>query len=140
MVGPRRWQGRRFTDAERLFAYGRILQGATYVEIAEELDCSLQFLYRLFGTQRDRRLVPGRRSPLRLSIDQREEISRGLQEGASFTMIAAKLGRAVSTISREVMVNGGRVKYRAWRADERAVRLQYRPRPPKLARHDTAPC
>lgn len=49
MERPRRWGGRRFSNEERMLAYRRILEGAAYVEIAEELDCSLRFLYRQFG-------------------------------------------------------------------------------------------
>lgn len=130
----RRWEGRRFTDAERFLAYKRILQGRSYVEIAVELNCSLKFLYRHFGTQKDRSRRTSLRSPLRLSAAEREEISRGLKEGRSLRAIASRLGRAPSTISREVKANGGRATYRAWRADERAVRRLARPRDPKLAR------
>jgi len=133
MRGPnRRWEGRRFSDAERFLAYQRILEGRSYVEIAAELDCSLNFLYRQFGAQKERARREPVRSPLRLSPAQREEISRGLQAGASYRVIAARLGRCPSTISREVNANGGREKYRAWRADGRAVRRMARPRGPKL--------
>lgn len=116
-----------------MLAYRRIVEGASYVEIAEELDCSLRFLYRQFGTQRDREPT-GQRSPLRLSPAEREEISRGLQAGLSCRAIAGRMGRAASTVARDVAANGGRDAYRAWLADERAVRLKRRSRPPKLAR------
>jgi IS30 family transposase len=55
-----------------------------------------------------RRPVPAerRRSPLRLSLTEREEISRGVAGGESFRVIAGRLGRAPSTISREVASNG----------------------------------
>ncbi len=45
------------------------------------------------------------RSPLRLSLADREELSRGLMAGDSLRQIAARLGRAASTISREVAWN-----------------------------------
>jgi len=48
-----------------------------------------------------------------LCLAEREEISRGLSSGDSFRKIAIGLGRAPSTVSREVNVNGGREKYRA---------------------------
>ena len=136
MVASKRWEGRRFSDEERWLAFQRILEGVSYVDIASELNCSLKFLYRQFGTQRERASAPAKRSSLRLSAAEREEISRGLQQRATFRALAARLGRATSTISREVMGNGGRWGYRAWRADERAVRRQRRPRLPKLARHE----
>jgi hypothetical protein len=60
------------------------------------------------------------RSPLRLSLAEREEISRGLAGGESLRVIAARLGRAASTVSREVAADGGRRRHRACRADERS--------------------
>jgi IS30 family transposase len=69
-----------------------------------------------------------------LSLAEREEISRGLLADESCRVIAARLGRNASTVSRDVTVNGGRHRYRAWRADERAVRYARRPKPAKLAR------
>src|SRR3954469_1399326 len=59
-----------------------------------------------------------RRSLGRLSLAEREEISRGLAGGVSLRAIAAGLGRASSTISREVAANGGRGGYRAAPADQ----------------------
>jgi transposase, IS30 family len=76
---------------------------------------------------------PPVRSPLRLSLCEREEISRGLAGGESFRSIAARLGRAPSTISREVATNGGRRRYRALPADRAALRRMRRPKPAKLA-------
>src|SRR3954468_8474338 len=66
------------------------------------------------------RPAPRRRWELRLSLAEREEISRGLAAGLSLRAIAAGLGRAPSTVSREVAGSGGRRKYRALAAD-RAV-------------------
>jgi IS30 family transposase len=48
--------------------------------------------------------------------------------------IAARLGKATSTVSREVAGNGGRAGYRAWRAHQRARQRARRPKAPKLAR------
>ena len=60
------------------------------------------------------------RSARRLSLIEREEISRGLASGLSLRTIAAGLGRAPSTVSREVAGRGGRRGYRAARADQLA--------------------
>jgi IS30 family transposase len=73
-----------------------------------------------------------RRSPLSLSMHEREEISRGLVAGLSLRKIAKQLGRAPSTISREVSRNNGR-KYRAANADEQAWRSACRPKLCRLA-------
>src|ERR1700748_2693428 len=52
---------------------------------------------------------PARRpSEGRLSLNEREEISRGLAAGLSLRTIATDLGRAASTVSREVAAHGGR--------------------------------
>jgi IS30 family transposase len=73
------------------------------------------------------------RSPLRLSLTEREEVSRGLAGGESRRSIARRLGRSPSTISREVLRNGGVRRYRACRADTNALRQARRPKPAKLA-------
>jgi hypothetical protein len=84
--------------------------------------------------------VRGPRPPLRLSLEERETISRGLAQKKTLTGIAGELGRSVSTVSREVARNSGANGYRAARADRLAVLRTSRPRPRKLAedRH-TAP-
>ena len=73
------------------------------------------------------------RSRRSLSLQDREEISRGLVAGLSLRKIAEHLGRSASTISREVSRNHGRWKYRATDADERAWRRASRPKPCLLA-------
>ena len=83
--------------------------------------------------------VEPKRSPLRLSLVEREEISRGLASGESLRSIARRLDRAPSTISREVSGNDGPGRYRACRADKAAVRRTRRPKPAKLAQLRTAP-
>src|SRR5215469_7161281 len=66
------------------------------------------------------RPAPRRRSTGRLSLAEREEISRGLAAGLSLRSIAEGLGRAASTVSREVAGQGGRRRYRAAPADRQA--------------------
>ncbi len=70
---------------------------------------------------------------LRLSFAEREEISRGLAGGESLRCIAQRLGRAPSTVSREVKTNGGHLKYRATVAHRASRRRAKRPKPMKLA-------
>jgi IS30 family transposase len=72
-------------------------------------------------------------SPARLSHDEREEIRAGLERGQSYTAIAHTIGRAVSTVSREVAANGGQDGYVAWRAHQDAGQRARRPKIPKLA-------
>ena len=78
---------------------------------------------------------PRRRSPGRLSLAEREEISRGLAAGLSLRAIAAGLGRAPSTVSREVAAHGGRGRYRAAPADQQAWSRARRRKVCKLATH-----
>ena len=81
------------------------------------------------------RPAPRRRSPGRLSLVEREEISRGLAAGSSLRAIAAGLGRAPSTVSREVAAHGGRDRYRATPADQAAWARARRRQACKLATH-----
>lgn len=71
---------------------------------------------------------PGKRASRALTRAQREEVSRGIAAGRTFRAIAADIGRAPSTVGREVSRNGGRVRYRAERAEERAVETARRPK------------
>jgi len=81
-----------------------------------------------------RRPRPPGSSDLRLTLAEREEISRGLAAGQSLRAIAGAMGRAPSTICREVSANGGRSHYRALHAERDARRRAHRPKVAKLAR------
>ena len=95
--------------------------------------CSTKSVQRLLvrtGGYPPRRRV---RSPVRLTVGEREEISRGLKAGESLRAIARRLNRAPSTISREVLANGPAGRYRAWRAERGAMRMARRPKRAKPA-------
>lgn len=77
-------------------------------------------------------------SPARLSLQEREDVRAGLERGESLTAIATALGRAVSTVSREVAANGGRAGYKAWLAHSCAADRARRPKAPKLAHQPLA--
>ena len=99
---------------------------------AAAVGVTIRTVYRVIaeaGGMPCRRVV----SPCRLSLADREEISRGLQAGETYTVIGARVGRHVSTISREVATGGGRDGYRAWRADRHAGLRRSRPKAEKLA-------
>ena len=72
-----------------------------------------------------------------LSFEEREEIAVLLARGAGVREIARQLGRAPSTISRELQRNAatrtGRPEYRASTAQTHADRRARRPKPAKLA-------
>ena len=127
--------GRRLSREDHVEIQRRVSEGATFARAAAAVGCSTKSIQRFMA--RTGGMMPRlrARSPLRLSLADREELSRGLQAGDSLRQIAARLGRAVSTISREVAWNGQRDAYRAWRADQTAARRARRPKPEKLATH-----
>ena len=77
--------------------------------------------------------APRRRALAALRFEEREEISRGIAVGRSIRQIAHGLGRAPSTVSREIRRNGGSQAYRANWADRRARERALRPKPCRLA-------
>jgi hypothetical protein len=79
--------------------------------------------------------VARRRSPLTLTLEERENIFRGIACGSSIREIARGLQRAVSTVSREVARHGGRPQYRACDADQKAWESALRPKRCLLAMH-----
>jgi transposase, IS30 family len=109
-------------------------RGLSLREIGPQVGCSHQGVALIVRDAARRPVhrdgwVPG---PGRLTLADREEITVGLHAGQSFTQIAGRLGKEVSTVSREVAANGGRTGYRAWRAHERAREQARRPKTPKL--------
>jgi IS30 family transposase len=74
-------------------------------------------------------------SGLRLALAERETIGLMAAAGASMRAIASKLGRNVSTVSRELARNGGRGRYRPLLAQLHAERAARRPQDSKLARN-----
>lgn len=80
-------------------------------------------------------IVPAARRRSRLSLDlgERELISRGIAADRSIRQIATDIGRAPSTISREIARHGGRARYRASEADTQAWESSRRPKPCRLA-------
>ena len=82
-------------------------------------------------------IVPAgrQRSPVVLTMSEREEISRGIAAGASIRQIAARASRSPSTVSREIARHGGRHWYRAAEADAEAWDQARRPKPCRLAIH-----
>ena len=108
--------------------------GATRDEIRLRADVAIgtvsNVLRPLGGVIRPEMWLP---SPARLSVEERVEIRLGLERGWSLRRIAAGVGRAPSTISREVAGNGGRGGYAPMAAHRRAAALARRPKPTKLA-------
>lgn len=101
--------------------------------IARSLRTNASAVSRYLAKHGGVRPVPRRRSRLHLTAEQREEVTRGIAAGLSSRAIAASIGRAPSTVSREIARNGGRDAYRATSADAAAWQRASRPKPTRLA-------
>jgi IS30 family transposase len=127
-------RGRPLSVAERDLALKCLREGAGAEQAAAVVGCSSRTVQRLHK----RAKVKSRRvglSDLRLAFEEREQISRGLAAGLSLRAIALQLGRAPSTVGREVKTNGGRDRYRALAAHQRALDCLVRPKPGKLSQN-----
>jgi transposase, IS30 family len=129
MLMPR---GPYYTQAEKAEIWERRRRGESVSVIARGIGRhrnAVREYLKLTGGVRPR---PRRRSPRELSVAEREEISRGLAAGASCRRIAGRIGRAHTTVSREVERNGGRHRYRAAEAERATLRRHRRPKPSKF--------
>ena len=135
-MGRRRGNhARRLSDDERRELRRRVAEGETFAQAAAAVGCSAKSVSRLMAKTGGLRQRLTARSAWRLSFAEREDLSRGLVAGDSLQQIAGRVGRPVSTLSREVARNGGRSTYRAWHGETAAARRARRPKPAKLAWH-----
>ena len=95
----RRWRGH-LSRAEQDELWQRWRQGEALSAIARALDRRREVLHRVLAGTGGVTPVPRRRSARVLSLADREEISRGVAGGESVRQIAARLGRAPSTVCR----------------------------------------
>jgi len=123
----------RLSEAEKARICELRAAGLTTRLIGAEIGRAHRTVWGYLESVRRRPAPPRCRSVLRLSLAEREEISRGLIAGDSLRVIGARVGRAPSTVSREVALNGGRRRYRAHLADAAAWHRALRPKPAKLA-------
>jgi IS30 family transposase len=125
---------RKFGADERAALWRAWKQGLTLSQIGRDLNrhavSVLQVLRREGGFAPRTR----RRAAQALGAAEREEISRGLSAGLSIREIARRLGRAASTVSREIGRNGSSPSYRAADAEANAWRRAHRPQSCVLAR------
>jgi len=122
-----------FTAAELEEIWNRWERGESSVEIAGALGRGWN-VYYVVARSGGIRPRPRRRSAQALTAKEREEISRGIAAGRSLRAIAGELKRSASTLSREIRRNGGRRRYRAEAADQRAWERARRPKSCRLAR------
>jgi len=122
-----------FTNAQRHELWDRYQRGESLNAIARALGKRSSSIYNHLRPTGGIRPVPRKRSRLALTLVEREEISRGIVAGQSIREIARTLGRAASTVSREICRNGGLARYRAVDADKSAWDRGGRPKRCKLA-------
>ena len=121
-----------YTEAQITELWARRAAGETGTRIARHMGLDAtrlrNYIYEAGGV----RSRPWKRSRRTLRLQEREEISRGLAAGDSLRAIAVRIGRSPSTVSREVLRNLGRQRYRAGSAEQAARRRSRRPKPAKL--------
>jgi len=121
-----------YTDAQKALMWERWKEGWTLHQIAQLFNRAHTSVQNILSRTGGIRPPLRRRCPRSLTLAEREEISRGLAEGRSVRSVALQLGRAPSTVSREIKRNGGSSDYRANEADDAAWDRALRPKRCKL--------
>jgi IS30 family transposase len=125
------------TIEQRALARRLRSKGWRLKDIAKEIGCSYSGVHLMLHGEQPRAAKPVRWTPRvgRLTLVEREEIRFGLARGESMSAIARGLGRAPSSVTREVKANGGVERYRVWPAYLRAELETRRPKVTKLSLH-----
>src|SRR5271166_833349 len=116
------WQGYRrgFTATEKTVLWDRWQRGESLKAIGRAFGKPSSSIYFQVAPHGGIRPAPRRRWRLALTFSEREEISRGIAAHRSARSMARLLGHSPSTVSREIIRNGGYHRYRAAVADEKA--------------------
>jgi IS30 family transposase len=122
-----------YTESQKAQMWERWQKGESLHEIAQLFDRGHSSIQGVLAERGGIRPAQRCRSKVALTLAEREEISRALVAGHSIRSVATRLGRAPSTISREINRNGGRGWYRASGADQAAWDQARRPKTCKLA-------
>lgn len=126
-----------YTESQRSLMWERWQKGDSLQQIAQLFDRYHSSIERILAESGGIRPAQRRRSRLALTLAEREEISRAVAAGQSIYSIAASLGRAPSTIYREIKRNGDQEGYRASQADQAAWDRAHRPKTCKLVENRT---
>lgn len=126
-----------YTESQKALMWERWKKGESLQQIAQLFDRNHSSIQRILAETGGIGPAERRRSPLTLTLAEREEISRALAANHSIRSIAALLKRAPSTISREINRNGGQEDYRASQADQAAWDRAHRPKDCKLIDNPT---
>lgn len=126
-----------YSESQKELMWDRWQKGDSLHEIAQLFNRHHSSVRGIFLESGGIRPAPRKRSRLALTLEEREEISRAVVVGHSIRSIAASLGRAPSTISREIKRNGGATHYRAIQANQAAWDHAHRPKTCKLVENPT---
>ena len=121
-----------YTETDKALMWDRWQKGESLNSIARHFDRHHSAIQGILSRTGGIRPRERRRAKSALTLAEREEISRGIVAGHSICVIALELGRAPSTVSREINRNGGRRGYRASEADQAAWDRAQRPKTCKL--------
>ncbi|MES3041773.1 MAG: IS30 family transposase [Pseudomonadota bacterium] len=121
-----------YTDAQKAVMWARWKEGWTLHQIAKLFNRAHTSVQGILARTGGFRPPARSRCAMALTLVEREEISRAVVNRQSIRSIADQLGRAPSTISREINRNGGRLAYRATDADAAAWDRALRPKQCKL--------
>ncbi len=121
-----------YTETDKALMWDRWQKGDSLHSIARLFDRSHGSIAGILARTGGIRPPQRRRSRRALRQSEREEITRGVVAGQSLRSIASSLGRAPSTVSREINRNGGRRRYRANSADQATWDRAHRPKTCKL--------
>jgi IS30 family transposase len=124
-----------YTETDKALMWDRWKKGDSLQVIAQLFDRNHGSVAGILIQSGGIRPAKRTRSPITLTLAEREEISRGLVTGQSIRSIAASLGRSPSTVSREINRNGGQRSYRANKADQVAWDRAHRPKTCKLVQN-----
>ena len=124
-----------YTESQKALMWERWQKGESLQQIAQLFDRNHSSIQPILAATGGIRPAPRCRSRLALTLAEREGISRVVVAVHSIRSIAAQLGRAPSTISREIKRNGGQEWYRASQADQSAWDRGRRPKAGKLAKN-----
>jgi transposase len=102
-----------YTESQKALMWDRWQKGDSLQQIAQMFDRNHSSIQRILAESGGIRPTQRRRSRLALTLAEREEISRAVVAGQSIRSIAKSLGRAPSTISREIKRNGDQECYRS---------------------------
>jgi IS30 family transposase len=121
-----------YSEGQKALMWERWQKGDSLQQIAQLFDRNHSTVQGILSRTGGIRPASRRRSRLALTLAEREEISRAVVTGQSIRSVARQLGRAPSTISRELQRNGGQQCYRASQADQMAWDRSCRPKSCKL--------